>query len=352
MKAFYRIFKTALVLFAWPLLASCNDSSSTGLSKAPTDTVPNTTMKKSDSLQTTAFTATSIDTAAYDRLLLKVANGDSGKRWPVKNTVYPLPGAILPYKRIVAYYGNLYSKNMGILGELPKEAMLAKLKQECSRWQAADTSLTVVPALHYIAATAQGQGGRDGKYRNRMPFHQIDSILHWAREINGLTFLDIQVGHSTVRAEVPLLEKYLSMPDVHLGIDPEFSMKGGEVPGKKIGTFDASDINDAIEYLAQIVKRNNLPPKVLVIHRFTQGMITNYQLIKKTPEVQLVINMDGWGTKILKKSTWLRYIYREPVQFTGFKLFYKNDTKTDRNGLYTPDELVRFIPSPVYIQYQ
>ena len=88
-------------------------------------------MKKADSLQTTAFTATNIDTAAYDRLLLKLANGDSGKRWPVKNTVYPLPGAILLYKGSL-HYGNLYSKNMGILGELPKEAMLAKLKQECT----------------------------------------------------------------------------------------------------------------------------------------------------------------------------------------------------------------------------
>jgi hypothetical protein len=142
------------------------------------------------------------------------------------------------------------------------------------------------------------------------------------------------------------------MPDVHLGIDPEFSMKGGEVPGSKIGTFNAEDINDAIDYLADLVRKNNLPPKILVVHRFTQGMVRGSENIKKLPEVQVVMDMDGWGNKILKKSTWLRYIKKEPVMFTGFKLFYKNDTKTGANQLYTPRELLGFTPKPIYIQYQ
>ena len=96
------------------------------------------------------------------------------------------------------------------------------------------------------------------------------------------------------------LEKYLQLPNVHLGIDPEFSMKNGEVPGKKIGTFSYEDINNAIDYLADVVKKYNLPPKILVVHRFTQGMITGYEKIKKVPEVQVVMDMDGWGDKILK----------------------------------------------------
>jgi len=56
-------------------------------------------------------------------------------------------------------------------------------------------------------------------------------------------------------------------------------------------------------------------------------MITDYKQIKTVPQVQVVIDMDGFGAKILKQSTYLRYIYKEPVQFTGFKLFYKNDNK-------------------------
>ena len=142
------------------------------------------------------------------------------------------------------------------------------------------------------------------------------------------------------------------MPNVHFGIDPEFSMKNGERPGSKIVTFTSDDINDAIDFLAEVVRKNKLSPKVLVVHRFTQGMVTGYEKIKKVPEVQVVMDMDGFGAKILKTSTYLRYIYKEPVQFTGFKLFYKNDNAKPSSGMFTPEELLKFTPKPIYIQYQ
>ncbi len=309
--------------------------------------------KKSDSTkigEASALQSSKLDTILYNKKLQALANGDTTGKWPAKFP-YPLPGAVLPFNRIVAFYGNLYSKKMGILGELPKNEMLAKLKGEVAKWQAADTAFHVIPALHYIAVTAQGSPGKDGKYRYRMPFSQIDTMLNWAKEINGLVFLDIQVGHSFVRDEVPQLAPYLKLPNVHLGIDPEFSMKGGEAPGKRIGTFSYEDVNAAIDFLAKMVKENNLPPKILIVHRFTQGMVTGYEKIKKIPEVQVVMDMDGWGDKTLKRSTYLRYIYKEPVEFTGFKLFYKNDTKAG-NQMYTPQELLKFIPKPSYIQYQ
>jgi hypothetical protein len=293
----------------------------------------------------------SLDTADYNKKLLALANSDTTGKWPAKFP-YPLPGAIFPFNRVVAFYGNLYSKKMGILGELPKDEMLKKLHGEVAKWQAADTSIHVIPALHYIAVTAQGAPGKDGKHRYRMPFSQIDTILKWAKQINALVFLDVQVGHSNVKDEITPLQPYLKMPGVHFGIDPEFSMKGGEVPGKKIGTFSYEDVNAAVDFLAKVVKENNLPPKILIVHRFTQGMITGYDKIKKVPEVQVVMDMDGWGDKTLKRSTYLRYIYKEPVEFTGFKLFYKNDIKNGSHEMYTPEELLKFTPKPIYIQYQ
>ncbi len=291
-----------------------------------------------------------LDTADYDKRMMAMANNDTTGKWPAK-TAYPLPGALLPYNRIIAYYGNLYSKRMGILGEVPKDSMFKLLLAEVDRWEVADSTVKTIPALHYVAVTAQPQSGKDGKHRMRMPDHQIDTIINWAKQIDALVFVDIQVGHSTVKEEVTALEKYLSQPNIHLGIDPEFSMKNGEIPGSKIGTFTATDVNDAIEFLASMVKKYNLPPKLLVVHRFTQGMLTNYEQIKTVPEVQVIIDMDGFGDKILKRSTYLRYVYKEPVQFTGFKLFYKNDNK-GTNKIYSPEELLKFIPKPMYIQYQ
>lgn len=339
----YRFLPILMLVYG----SGCNEANSSSAAKEKEKEVA----QVAKALPEVKSTLQAIDTAVYNKKMIALSNYDTTGKWPVK-TPYPLAGALLPYNRIVAYYGNLYSKRMGVLGEFPRDEMIKKLQDEVAKWQAADTTVKVIPALHYIATTAQGAPGKDNKHRMRMPFKQIDTIMEWAKPINALVFLDIQVGHSSVKEEVPTLEQYLKLPNVHLGIDPEFSLKNGEIPGRKIGTFNAEDINDAIDYLADIVRKNNLAPKILIVHRFTQGMVTGYQRIKTVPEVQVVMDMDGFGDKILKRSTYLRYIYKEPVQFTGFKLFYKNDTKPNTTGMYTPEELLKFTPKPIYIQYQ
>lgn len=301
---------------------------------------------------TTLKSAETLDTLRYDSLMKRLANGDQTGRWPVKKAPYSLPGAILPFNRVVAYYGNMYSKNMGVLGEYAPKDMLAKLKSEVKVWEKADTLTPVVPALHYICVTAQADAGRSGLHNLRMPFREIDKVLDMAKQINAIVFLDIQVGFSTVQTELPLLEKYMKMPNVHLGIDPEFSMKEGSVPGKRIGTFDADDINYVTGYLSGLVKKNNLPPKIFVIHRFTKRMVTNSKDIKLRNEVQVVMDMDGWGGPDLKKGTYKYFISQEPVQFTGFKLFYKNDIKNVPHRMLTPKEVLSLKPAPIYIQYQ
>ncbi|CAN5918847.1 hypothetical protein BH24BAC1_BH24BAC1_37990 [soil metagenome] len=80
-------------------------------------------------------------------------------------------------------------------------------------------------------------------------------------------------------------------------------------------------------------------------------MITNHKNIKLRPEVQIVMHMDGWGPPELKKGTYRHFIYKEPVQYTGFKLFYHNDTKKG-HALMTPEQILKLHPQPVYIQYQ
>jgi hypothetical protein len=271
--------------------------------------------------------------------------------WPVKGPD-PLPGSILPDKRIVAYYGNPLSKRMGILGEISPDAMLRRLDKEVAAWTKADSTTPAVPALHLIAVVAQGSAGADGMYRARMSDSLIARVYGWAQKHGALMFLDVQVGKSTLQKELPHLAQWLSKPDVHLGIDPEFSMKTGHAPGKRIGTMDARDINYASEFLQDLVTKHNLPPKVLVVHRFTRPMVTNYKNIKLDPRVQIVIQMDGWGNHFLKKDSYIAYVHNEPVQFTGFKIFYKNDVRKKGWTLMKPADVLALEPKPLYIQYQ
>lgn len=294
---------------------------------------------------------TFLDTSRYNMLLLHLTHNRPLDRWPVK-APYPLPGALLPFNRIIAYYGNFYSKGMGILGELPEQEVLQKLRAEMIKWQEADPSVPALPAIHYIVVTAQDRPGGDRKYRLRMPASEINKALAMARKIKGIVFLDVQVGWSTLQEELPLLEPYLKLPDVHLGIDPEYSMKGKEVPCTVIGAYDAADINYAAGYLAAVVKKYKLAPKILVVHRFTKEMVTNYSHIATRPEVQIVMNMDGFGTPAKKIDSYKGAIAKEPVQFTGFKLFYHYDLDKKHRSIMQPGEILALYPSPIYVQYQ
>lgn len=292
------------------------------------------------------------DTALYNRKLLAMVHGRPSSGWPVRGAC-PDSGALLPFNRIVAFYGNLYSAGMGILGALPPSQMKDKLLEQAAQWRLADSSTPVIPALHYIAVTAQRAKGRDGKYRLRMPFGQIDSIVGMAASINALVFLDIQVGHSTLREEIPVLGKYLQRADVHLGIDPEYAMKDDDIPCSVVGSLDAADINYAVDYLSELVIRYKLPPKILVVHRFTKGMVTNYRQIHTSPQVQIVMNMDGFGYPAKKIDSYKSWIAGQPVQFTGFKVFYKNDIQHSKwPQVMSPSEILQLYPQPFYIQYQ
>ncbi len=285
--------------------------------------------------------------------LASMTKGDTAldKLWPVK-IAPPLPGALLPANRILAFYGNPLSKKMGVLGEYPKDEMLKMLDREVANWTKADPSHPVVPALHFIVTVAQGAPGKNGLYRLQMRDSMTNEIYGWAKAHHALLFLDVQAGMSTIEAEIPRLKPFLENPDVHLAIDPEFAMQpSGAKPSTRVGTVDAKDVNWAINFLDQIVKEKHLPPKVLIVHRWTRKMVTNAKDIKPVPNVQVVMDMDGWGPPWLKFDSYHDYIKREPVQFTGFKLFYHNDTKKG-NSLLTPAEVLRLNPKPLYIQYQ
>jgi hypothetical protein len=258
-----------------------------------------------------------------------------------------LPGSLLPGCRIVAFYGNPMSKRMGILGEIRPDSMLARLAKQAAAYAAVDSGRPVLPALELIATVAQAAPGKSGLYRARMPDTLITRVMGWAEAHHYLVILDIQTGRSTMTAELMPLMKYLARPYVHLALDPEFSIGTKKIPGKVIGRIDAADVNAVSSVLANLVDSLKLPPKMLIVHRFTTPMLSNHQKIKLDPRVQIVIDMDGFGAPRLKYGSYKAYVHDRPVQFAGFKLFYKND-----KPMLTPQQVVEMDPVPLFIMYQ
>lgn len=236
---------------------------------------------------------------------------------------------------------------MGILGALPPQRMTRQLEITAKSWQRADPEARVRPGLELIAVVASDRPGPHGLYRVRMPQALIARVIGWARVRGWLTILDVQVGHSTVRSEIEALSPFLEEPDVHLAIDPEFQMSKNFRPGERIGGSDAEDVNVAIIELARIISAHHLPPKLLLVHRFTDGMLRRRTRIRLNPNVQVVMIMDGFGSVELKTAIYHREITRQPVAYAGIKLFYKND-----KPLMSPQQVLTLTPRPNVIIYQ
>jgi hypothetical protein len=317
------------------------DSSTADSAKASSAT-PQLTKAASSPKTTAKPTAV----AKPKKSLFNISPRDSAL-WPVK-APEPLPGSLIPEHRIVAYYGNPLSKRMGILGEVEPDEMLRRLEKTATEWAAADSGQKVLPALHLIATVAQGYPGPARKYRLQMPDSVIERVASWAEKRGWLLILDIQVGVSTIEQELPVLVPFLKRPYVHLALDPEFAMKDGKRPGTDwMGRMDAAEVNHAVDVLAKIVEEQSLPPKILVVHRFTRNMLTNASRIRLDPRVQVVIDMDGYGPPGSKMGAYRWFVVRHPVQYTGFKLFFKND-----KPMMKPEEVLQLYPKPMYIQYQ
>jgi hypothetical protein len=198
-----------------------------------------------------------------------------------------------------------------------------------------------------VAIVAQRSAGDDGKWRRRESAGVIGGLLDEARANGFLVVLDVQPGRASVEDEVEYLRPFLMEPDVHLALDPEYDMSEGQVPGRELGHMHAADVNGALDVLEGIVSARPLPPKVLIVHQFTLGMLPDKEKIRTRPRIDLVLDMDGFGSQSLKRSSYRAVMRQRQLPFAGFKLFYRQDT-----DLLSPREVMRLVPAPSVVIYQ
>jgi hypothetical protein len=212
----------------------------------------------------------------------------------------------------------------------------------------------VMPAFQLIATIVHDTPGSDGKYRSRLSDDVIDQYLQAARQQQMLLILDIQPGRAKFMDEVRHYAKWLKERDVSLALDPEWSMGPGEVPGKVIGHTDAATINEVSAYLDQIVQTNKLPQKLLIVHEFTESMVQNRSALVERPGLATVFNVDGFGTPEAKTNKYTDLTSdpeRPQFVFTGFKLFYEEDTRHN-SRIMNWSEVLNLDPQPDVVVYE
>ncbi|MEZ4502067.1 MAG: hypothetical protein R3C39_05545 [Dehalococcoidia bacterium] len=249
---------------------------------------------------------------------------------------------------IVAFYGYPGFPQMGALGAYePDEAAIAA-RRAAAEYDELNGLAPVVPALHLIAAVAHPTPQENGTYLSRLEPETIERYVEVARRHGILLFLDVQIGWADPLDEVRALAPYLAEPFVHLALDPEFATAGsGAAPGQVIGTLPAEDVNRVQDYLARFVREHELPPKVLVVHQFMEYMLENTDEYDAHPEVEITIDMDGFGGVEAKLSKYEAYALGSYSERPALKLFYEWDTP-----LLMPADILQLRHPPRMVIYQ
>lgn len=252
---------------------------------------------------------------------------------------------IVPRNRVVAFYGAPRDPELGTLGIGSPGRVARRLERQASQY--ARPGRPVLPAFELIATLVTQEAGEEGDHALHEKASTIRRYLRAARAHEMLLILDIQPGYASFVEEARRLRPFLRQPDVSLALDPEWSMEPPQLPGQEIGSTDAATINAVSRYLSGIVRRHDLPQKLLVVHRFTEEMIQSEEQLERHPGVALVVNVDGFGDRANKVAKYRQLARERRPPFSGFKLFYEED-----EGLMKPEQVLRLRPQPVIVVYE
>jgi hypothetical protein len=223
---------------------------------------------------------------------------------------------------LVAYYGTAGSGALGVLGEGSPERMQRRLTRAAAPFARPGRPVQTVYEL--IVTIADAHPGKDGDYNHDISRRQVQAYIDAAHRHGALVVLDLQPGKARFESVVRRWAWALRDPYVGLALDPEWRMARGGVPGRRIGTVGAGEVNRVSAMLSRFVARHRLPEKLFLLHQFRRDMVVNPGRIVHRPGLALVQHVDGFGTRQQKLATY-HHVAR-PRQFTmGFKLFYDED---------------------------
>ena len=267
---------------------------------------------------------------------------------PADRTEPPVPGGVYDREALyVALYGFPGSRILGSLGEQGVDASVGRAIEIARPYEA--FGRRVVPTFEILASVASSEAGTDGDYSNEFDPSKFRAHLDAAAAADMHVVFDLQTGRARFPDQAREYEALWRFPHTSIALDPEWRVgPTGRPGGGFIGSVDAAEVNETIDYIDDVIRRHGLPPKMCIVHQFTASMITNKQQIRGTDLVQVVIQMDGFGTLELKRASWSRTVADLPAgAFAGWKNFYDEDRPTP-----TPAETMANEPTPRYVSYQ
>jgi hypothetical protein len=245
---------------------------------------------------------------------------------------------------LVAYYGTAGTGSLGVLGEAAPDRIFPRLVRAAAPF--ARSGRTVQPVFELIVTIARSGPTKTGMYSSGIRPAQVRRYLDAAHRLGALVVLDLQPGRADFLDVAKSWEWALRDPWVGLALDPEWRMGPHGVPGRRIGSVSAAEVNRVSAWLEQLTVSNGLPEKVFMLHQFRADMVRHIERVRDRDHLALVQHVDGFGTRGQKLATY-RHVVR-PRQFAlGFKLFYDEDIRRMR-----PAQVLRIRPRVSYVSFQ
>lgn len=262
-----------------------------------------------------------------------------------------LPGggySLFDDKSYVALYGSPDIPALGVLGQNSLKGSITEAEKRSSKY--ADlTEDDVIPTFEIIATVASSSAGNDGNYSSELPAADLKPWVEKAGEEGFYVLIDLQPGRTDFVTQAKKYEELLKMPHVGLALDAEWRLEKGQKHLEQIGSVKAEEINETSAWLQELVQKNELPPKMLVLHQFSLAMIKNRSDITVDyPEIDVVLHADGQGTQAAKTDTWDALHDNAPeVAAWGWKNFLKED-----HPVLSPKKTYAVTPRPLLVTYQ
>jgi hypothetical protein len=291
-------------------------------------------------------------------------------RLAVPQAFDPGENAVLPHRRVVAFYGIPGAPQTGPAHVLD-DSVLERLREQGAEYERLDPAHPVALGIDLVASVPDSFPGDDGLYRHRVDTATLERYVEFCRANNLLLFLDLSFGWSPPLKELEYFMPYLTLPFVHLAIDPEWMFPRHDgVPGINLSNARADDLNPLITAMGDLAVQHRIPRKIVILHQFrpTGDGLTNPRdpgaaeiadkgNIVNDSRVDVVWHVDsvgGWPGDIQEKTrqygSWVRKDMARfrNFQYGGFKIFYQIESKS---RLMTPAEVMKLKPPPMVVTY-
>ncbi|HIW96619.1 MAG TPA: cell wall-binding repeat-containing protein [Candidatus Corynebacterium gallistercoris] len=257
-------------------------------------------------------------------------------------------GLVFPGRHVIALYGHPSGPALGVMGEQDAQAAVERAKEQAAQYDDLVPD-PVIPAFEIIATVAAQEPGPDGSYTNYTDPAEIEPWVKAITSAGGYAIIDVQPGMETLLTQVKFYEDLIKLPNVGVALDPEWRLEPGQVPLSQVGHVQAAEINEVVEWLDELVEREKMPQKLLMVHQFQLQMIRDReQMSSGTDNVKVLVHCDGHGAPGTKMETW--NVVRQdlpPEVALGWKNFIDED-----EPMFTPQQTMDVEPTPDFVSYQ